>query len=43
MFNLEDLAFITYDFYINKLNSPKMYKIIEDYFMKQEYNEEDLN
>ena len=41
-YTLRDLANLTYDLYVIKLQSPKLYFIIVDYFVKQKYDEKDL-
>lgn len=38
-FDLDDIAFLTYDYYVVKLNSQKVYSLIVDYFMKNDYSE----
>jgi hypothetical protein len=40
---LRELANLTYDLHIIKLQAPKLYSIIVDYFLKQNFTEKDLN
>lgn len=41
--SLRELSSLTYDLYIIKLQSPRLYEIIVDYFIKQTFNESDLS
>jgi hypothetical protein len=38
-----DLAHLTYNLYVMKLYSPKLYEMIVDYFLKQKIDEADLS
>ena len=40
--SLREMSNLTYDLYIIKLQVPKFFEIIVDYFLKREFNERDL-